>query len=257
MSTEARESIAIAGRDSWSSGLAQTCSWIRLGYRDFKVRPGLSMFYGASFATMIWAIIALLVATDLHWMLLPAISGALLIGPLVAVGLYQISRQQSENGTTPVDVPIAAPGQILLVGGILMILFMVWMRAATIIFALIYGLRPYAGFMETMQNVFVTSEGLTLLVVGSIVGGLFAALTFAIAVFSIPMLVERRIDAFTAMGLSFLVSARAPVRTILWGAMVTLLSLFGFLTGLIGMVIVFPLLGYATWHAYKSVFHDC
>ena len=236
-----------AGEDA--TGLV--VSWLRRGYEDFRAQPGIALAYGVAFAVLSWAIIAFLWFTGLEWMMLPAISGALLIGPIIAVGLYQISRKrQGDSGK------VAAPGQIALVGGVLMVLFMVWIRAATILFALFFGLKPFPGFVETMSTIFLSVEGIGLLVVGTLVGGLFAALTFAIAAYSVPMLVDRELDAFTAMGRSFSTSTQNVGVTLRWGLVVTALATIGFVTGMIGMVLVFPILGFATWHAYRDMLPD-
>lgn len=226
-------------------------SWLKLALNDFIARPYISIFYGFGFFVTSWLIITFLWFTGLAWMLLPAISGALLVGPIIAVGLYQISRTHQNN----CNCSIASPTQIALIGGVLMILLLVWLRAATLLFAIFYGLKPFPGFLEILSLIFTTPYGLTLLFVGTLVGGLFAALTFAITVYSIPMLVHREVDAFTAMGRSFTTCLQDMKLTILWGMTVSLLTFIGFLTGLIGMIVIFPLLGFATWHGYDDVFH--
>ena len=223
-------------------------SWLRKGYEDFQAKRGIALAYGVAFAVLSWLVMAFLWLTGLEWMLLPAISGALLVGPIIAVGLYQMSRKrQGDTGQ------IAAPGQIALVGGVLMVLFMVWIRAATILFALFFGLKPFPGFIETLSTIFLSVEGIALLVVGTLVGGLFASLTFAISAYSLPMLVDREVDAFTAMGRSFSVSANQIGVTLRWSFVVTVLAIFGLVTGMIGMIVVFPILGFATWHAYRDM----
>lgn len=228
----------------------QIYSWLTLALDDFKARPYLSIFYGLGFFFISWVVILGLWFTGLAWMLLPAISGALLVGPIIAVGLYQISRTHQHQ----CQCSVSAPTQIALVGGVLMILLLVWLRAATILFAIFYGLKPFPGFLESLSLIFTTSHGLVLLFFGTIVGGLFAAFTFAITAFSIPMLVHKEIDAFTAMGLSLSICLQKLHLAISWGVVVTILTLIGFVTGLIGMIFVFPLLGFATWHAYYDVF---
>jgi len=237
----------ISGRDA--TRLVR--SWLEKGYEDFRAQPVIAVAYGMAFAGLSWLVIALLWLTGLEWMMLPAISGALLVGPIIAVGLYQVSRKRQGESRK-----VAAPGQIALVGGVLMVLFMVWIRAATILFALFFGLKPFPGFIETLSTIFLNVEGIALLVVGTLVGGLFAALTFAIAAYSVPMLVDREIDAFTAMGRSFSVSAKQVGVTIRWGLAVTVLAVFGFATGMLGMILVFPILGFATWHAYRDMMPD-
>lgn len=233
-----------------TAATAQVLRWLRAGWSDFRHAPGVALLYGAGFAIVSWAVIGLLWITGLEWMLLPAVSGALMVGPLIAVGLYRISATRLGRKVSS----IAAPGQIALLGGILMILLLTWIRAATIIYALFFGLKPFPGFLETMQTLFLTVDGIALLVIGTLVGGLFAALTFAITVYSIPMLVQHDIDAFTAMGRSFSASTHNLALTIRWGLVVTVLASIGFLTGMLGMIVIFPLLGFATWHAYEDMF---
>ncbi|MEP3476835.1 MAG: DUF2189 domain-containing protein [Hyphomicrobiales bacterium] len=226
--------------------------WLKLALQDFCSRPYISLFYGLGFFVISWLVISFLWFTGLAWMLLPAISGALLVGPIIAVGLYQISRTHQHH----CQCSVAAPTQIALIGGILMILLLVWLRAATILFAIFYGLRPFPGLLEILSLIFTTPHGLALLFFGTMVGGLFAAFTFAITVFSIPMLVNQEVDAFTAMGRSLTTCLQNLKLTIVWGVMVTLLTIIGFLTGLVGMIVIFPLLGFATWHAYDDVFQQ-
>ena len=237
---------------SHGDATGEILGWLRAGRADFRASPLRSTAYGVAFFVLSWGVIGALWLTGLEWMLLPAVAGALLVGPVVAVGLYQISREIEEGEGSQ----IAAPGQIALVGGVLMILFLTWIRSATIIFALFFGLKPFPGFLETLSTLFLTVEGIGLITVGSLVGGLFAGLTFAITAYSIPMLVREDIDAFTAMGRSFAASVNNIGLTIRWGAVITALTLIGFATGLVGMIVIFPLLGFATWHGYRSVFGE-
>ena len=134
---------------------AQVSRWLRAGWSDFRHAPGIALLYGAGFAIVSWAVIGFLWITGLEWMLLPAVSGALMVGPLIAVGLYRISATRLGRKVSS----IAAPGQIALLGGILMILLLTWIRAATIIYALFFGLKPFPGFLETMQTLFLTVDG--------------------------------------------------------------------------------------------------
>ena len=129
---------------------------------------------------------------------------------------------------------------------------LLWMRAAVIIYALFFGLLPFPGLPDIAAMLFTTPTGWALLIVGTAVGALFAAFSFAISAFSIPMLLEERVDALTAMGTSMaLVWNNLPVM-LTWGAIVLALFLLSLVTGLLGLIVVFPLLGHGTWHAYRA-----
>jgi uncharacterized membrane protein len=129
------------------------------------------------------------------------------------------------------------------------------MRAALLIYALFFGLLPFTGIEGQFGLLFTSTTGLMLLLVGSFVGGLFAAFAFAISVFSIPMLLNERVDAFTAMGTSIaLVWGNLRVMVV-WGCIVLALFLVCVVTGFLGLIPIFPLLGHATWHAYKAIRH--
>jgi len=220
--------------------------WLAAGWRDLRANPGFSLGYGIALVLAGWGMIWLLAASGMAWMLLPLLAGGVLVGPVATVGLYAVARGRRE---------VASKGQIALVGAILMVFALTWIRAATVLFAIVYGLRPFAGFTETLQLLFSTQSGWVLMVAGSLTGGLFAALGFAVSAFSLPMLVDRRIDGFSAMGLSFNAATHNFRLCVWWGAAITLLTALGIATGLLGLAVVFPLLGYATWHAYADLFH--
>ena len=166
------------------------------------------------------------------------------------MGLYRISQQAQGQGGRG----IAAPGQVFLAGTILMVFALTWVRAATIIFAVFFGLRPFAGFAETMATLLSSTAGIATIIVGTIVGGMFAALGFAVSVFSIPMLVDREVDCFSAMGLSFNATTYNFRLMILWAIVVSAAIGLSLLTGFLGLIVIFPVLGYATWHAYCDLF---
>ena len=130
---------------------------------------------------------------------------------------------------------------------------LLWMRAAVIVYALFFGLLPFPGLNHVAAVLFTTPTGWALLIVGSVVGALFAAFSFAISVFAVPMLLDENVDALTAMGTSMaLVWNNLPVM-LAWGAIVLLLFLLSLATGLLGLIVVFPLLGHGTWHAYRAI----
>ena len=231
--------------------------WLGAGWRDLWDRPGPSLAYGLAVFLVSVAVVWGLFVFELDYILFPALAGFMVVGPLVAIGLYQKSRA-IETGE-PVDlrrmlfVKARAGAQVLYTGAILCLLMLVWMRAAVIIYALFFGLTPFPGLDHIAGMLFTTPEGWAMLLVGTVVGGLFAAFSFAISVFSVPMLLDQDVDAFTAMGTSISMVWRNLPVMVMWGAIVSVLFAVAVVTALVGLIIVFPLLGHATWHAYKAI----
>ena len=232
-------------------------SWLAKGWSDFAAAPGPSLGYGLLIFITSAVIVTGLFRFGLDYILFPAFAGFMVVGPILAIGLYEKSRR-IEAGLPPsflrmILVKPASAGQVLFAGVLLCLLMIAWMRAAVIIYALFFGLTPFPGLDELAPMLFTTPTGWAMLAVGSLVGGLFAAFSFAISVFSIPMLLDERTDALTAMGTSMaLVWNNLPVMLI-WGAILLALFLFSLATGLAGLIIVFPVIGHGTWHAYRAV----
>jgi uncharacterized membrane protein len=231
--------------------------WLAAGWRDLLIKPGPSLAYGLAVFAVSMVIVWGLFALGFDYILFPALAGFMVVGPLIAIGLYQKSRD-IEAGV-PVSlrrmllVDAASGAQVWYTGALLCLLMLTWMRAAVIIYALFFGLRPFPGFDHVVSMLLTTPEGWGMLLVGSVVGGLFAAFSFAISTFSIPMLLDEDVDAFTAMGTSIsLVWNNLPVM-VAWGAIVLALFLVSVATGLLGLIVVFPLLGHATWHSYRAI----
>ena len=245
---ESRRKARIVTEDPWSTIKV----WLRRGIQDFRAHLSVSLSYGIGLVLLGWCALILLGISGLGWMILPALAGAMLLGPLATVGLYRISRRSKGHS----DQGVAAPGQIFLVSVVMMVLALLWIRSATLLFAVFFGLRPFAGFVETLVTLFATSEGIVLFIVGSLIGGLFAALGFAVSAFSFPMLIDREIDGFSAMGLSFNATTQNFRLMVMWAACVTGLVAIGVLTGLLALIPLFPILGYATWHAYSDLFQE-
>ena len=232
--------------------------WLSQGWADFKRRPFFGISYGLAFMIISYLTIGGLFATGLEWMLGPALAGAMLVGPILATGLYRESRRQTalaEGADAPERRKLNF-SQVALIGAVLMTMLLIWIRSAVLIYALFFGLTPFPGIWETITILLLTPTGLTMLAVGSAVGGLFAAFVFAISAFSIPMMIDKDVDAFTAMGSSFVAVTRNFWPMVKWGMIISLLFGLGLATGLIGMIIIFPVLGHATWHAYYEVFHN-
>jgi uncharacterized membrane protein len=231
--------------------------WLRAGWRDLSTNPAPSLLYGLFVFVLSALIIGGLTAFGWDYALFPAIAGFLVFAPTLAIGLY--SKSWALERGDPVTLrdmllPRArAGGQVLFTGALLCGVMLLWLRAAVIIYAIFFGVRPFPGLDYIAAMLFTTPIGLAMLVVGTLVGGLFAAFSFAISAFSIPMMLDQRIDALTAMGTSWALVVNNLRVMLVWAAIVLALFILSVATGLLGLIIVFPWLGHATWHAYRAV----
>jgi len=232
--------------------------WLAAGWRDLWRAPAVGLFYGA-----IFAIAALLLALGLFSMqahsVFPTLAGGfLLLAPFLAMGLYDTSRRLADGDPvslgTALRAGFSAKGQIAFFGVGLMIVFLVWLELAFILLVLFMGgsgLPPPSAFLHTLL---FTLPGLGLLVVGSLIGGVLAAAVFAMSAVAVPMLLVERVDAVTAMRASVRAVIANPKPMALWAALIAVMIAAGFATLLVGLVVAFPLIGHATWHAYQSVY---
>ncbi len=233
-------------------------NWLSAGWRDFiSVNPIASLLYGLLVFVLSVAIVSLLYLLKMDYIVFPALAAFTVVGPALAIGLYEKSRRIAAGENVSVsDMLLVKPkskGQVLFVGVLLSLLALLWMRAAVLLYALFFGMRPFPGLEQVASTLLNTTDGWLLLLVGSIVGGMFAAFGFAVSAFSFPILLNEKSDAFSAMGASIvLVSYNLPVM-LMWGFMVMTLFAFTVITGFIGLIIVYPVLGHATWHAYVAI----
>jgi uncharacterized membrane protein len=231
--------------------------WLTLGWRDFMTEPAMSLAYGVLIFLISVGFVGGLIALGRDYILFPAFAGFMVVGPILAVGLYEKSRRIEEgkplSWSNLFFVKPRSGGQILFTGVLLCLLMMVWMRAAVIIYALFFGLLPFPGLNRIAPMLFTTGTGWAMLVVGTAVGGLFAAFSFAISAFSIPMLLNEPIDALTAMGSSAALVWNNLRVLLIWALIVLVLFLVSLATGMLGLIVIYPLLGHATWHAYRAV----
>ena len=230
--------------------------WLKSGLKDMMIYPALSLAYGIVVFFVSVLVVFSLFTLSLDYILFPALAGFMVVGPALAIGLYEKSRRISRGEKVSLlNMMLVRPqsgAQILFIGVMLCLLMLLWMRSAVLLYALFFGLLPFPG-LDHILPVLATFEGIFLLICGTVVGGLFASFSFAISVFSVPMLLNERTDALTAMGLSMaIVWNNLPV-VLMWGAIVQAAFLLCLITGLLGMIVIFPLLGHATWHAYKAL----
>ncbi len=181
----------------------------------------------------------------------------MIVAPLLAVGLYEKSRAREQGETIGLRgmlfVKPAAGPQVYFTGLLLSLLMLLWIRSAVLIYALFFGVRPFPGISHITAFLLADPVGWIILGVGTAVGGLFASFAFAISVFAIPMLLDRKVDALTAMGTSMALVWNNLAPMIVWGGIVLALFILCAATGLLGLILIFPWLGHATWHAYRGV----
>ena len=227
--------------------------WLKLGLRDMRARAGESIFFGFCFAAMGMAIT--LVFEHAYQYTSAMSSGFLLMGPFLAIGLYEISRQQAYNTPRPFSETLTIwrhnAGNIGVFSLVLTVIFLLWARASLIVFALFFTdeMPNLTGFLQQVTS----TENLEFIAGYCSVGLLFAALVFAVSIVSIPFMLDKNRDAITAMFYSIAALARNPAPCALWAVLIVILTLLGFASFHVGLIFVMPLIGHATWHAYADL----
>ena len=228
------------------------------GFADFAAMPSHVIFIGLIYPIIGVVLGRLTLGYDVLSLLFPLAAGFALVGPFAANGLYELSRRR-ENGLSATwknafDV-LHSPslGAIAALGILLMVIFAVWLLVAQAIYVATFGDTPAASIPGFIENVLTTPEGWTLIVVGNGVGFLFALAVLTISVVSFPLLLDRDVGAPVAVLTSVRAVAANPVVMAAWGLIVAALLLIGSLPFFIGLAIVVPVLGHATWHLYRKV----
>lgn len=234
--------------------------WLSAGWRDLWHRPGISLGYGLVFAVVMAGLAGALAYIDLAAIVLPVAAGFMLIGPLLAVGLYEISRKfeagEEIHRWDVILVKTKSPTQLGFLGVILMIIFLVWVEVAALLFLLFFGINGFPPLPELVSTLLFTWPGLGLLAGGSILGGLLAFAIFTLSVISVPLLMRKDVDAITAMLLSIGAVRLNPKPLILWAWLIAIMIGVGLMTSFIGLIVTFPLVGHATWHGYRALVED-
>ncbi len=233
-------------------GMRQPFSWLAAGARDLWGAPWVGLFYGLCFWSMALLLGWVFRARPEYTMSLA--SGCLLVGPFLAMGLYETSRRREAGLPASLGESLTCwdrhvPSMAMLVLA-LIVLELLWGRASLVVFAVFFhtGMPSTTGVVQAVFN----PQNWQFVLAYAAVGGIFAALVFSFTAVAIPMILERDTDAFTAVLTSMRVVLDNPGVMLLWGALITLLVGASLLAWGAGLLVVGPLLGHATWHAYRS-----
>lgn len=229
---------------------------LRAGYEDFLATRADVIFIAVIYPLAGLVLVGMGMQMDMVPLLAPLVAGFALLGPVAAVGLYEISRQREMgNDAHWLDAfgVFRSPsfGAILMLGFYLTMLFLVWLMAAQAIYAQTLGPEPPASLPAFVKDVVSTPQGWTMVFAGTAVGFLFALIALAISVVSFPLLLERKVGVPIAVVTSVTVLRKNPRVILGWGAIVAAFLVVGSIPVLLGLIVVMPLLGHATWHLYR------
>ena len=228
------------------------------GFDDFKAMPTHALF-----VSLIYPIAGLIIAiavsgTNLLWLIYPMATGFALIGPVAAIGLYELSRRREQGLDTSWShafdlLQANSFRSIVALGLVLLLLFAVWIGVAQTIYWIYFGYAVPESIDGFARQVLTTEAGHRMILIGNAVGFLFALVAFVISVVAFPLLLDRQIGAAAAAATSVRAVLRNPLTMALWGLIVAVALLLGSLPFFVGLAVVVPVLGHATWHLYRRV----
>ena len=257
-------SMTQSGSDSASApvirtvGLAELHRALQRGWEDFKAVPTHAILLCIIYPVLGLMLARAVLGYSVLPLLFPLAAGFALLGPFAALGLYEMSyrRERGEEASAWAALEVVRSpsfGAMVGLGVLLLALFVTWVATAQAIYIAAFGYAGASGFSDFATRVLTTSQGWWLIVVGCGVGFLFALVALCISVVSFPLMLDRHVGAGEAIATSLRAVARNPVSMAAWGLIVAVLLVLGTLPAFIGLAVVIPLLGHATWHLYREV----
>jgi uncharacterized membrane protein len=228
------------------------------GWDDFAAMPSHAVFLCLIYPVVGFLLARLVLGANVLPLLFPLAAGFALLGPLAALGLYEMSRRREQgldvSWEHALDV-FRSPslGAIVALGLLLVAIFLVWIAVAQAIYVATFGYAPAASMPDFIQQVLTTREGWMLTILGNGIGFLFAVLVLTLGVVSFPLLLDRDVGVATAVLTSVRAVMANPVTMAVWGLIVAVLLFIGSLPAFFGLAVVMPVLGHATWHLYRKV----
>lgn len=232
--------------------------WLTAGWQDLMANPQIGFFYGGAFTLAGWIIALVLLWARTAWAILPASAGFFMVAPLLAAGLYEASRLREAGQKVTFAACLGGftrnGGQLAFLGVVLLVLHLFWVRVAALIFMLMFGMN-FAPALEDLPMAMLRSPMLLpFLIVGTAAGAVLAAGAFAISAVSIPMLVDRpQMTAMEAIAISVRTVATNPGAMVFWAGLIVVFTAMAMVPFFLGLALVIPLVGHATWHAYRDL----
>jgi len=239
-------------------GLADLSDALRLGWEDFKAVPSHAIILCVIYPVLGLVLFRMVLGYSVLPLLFPLAAGFTLIGPFAALGLYELSRRRErgeEAAAWDAMHVLRAPsfGAMLALGMLLLALFVTWIAAADAIYIAAFGNAPAASIPDFAARVLTTPEGWSLIIIGCGVGFLFAVVALCVSVVSFPLMLDRHATAIDAIRTSVRAVMKNPFAMAVWGLIVAALLVIGSLPLFVGLCVVLPVLGHATWHLYRKV----
>jgi len=267
MATTYSDSIAKFGRHIFGEAstysirkieLSDLGEALRLGWEDFKAMPSHAVVVCVIYPVLGIALFRMVLGYSVLPLLFPLAAGFALLGPFAAIGLYELSRRRERGEEVDVSKALhvlRAPafGAMIELGVLLLVLFGAWIGVANAIYVTIFGHAAAASIPDFATRVLTTPEGWSLIIVGCGVGFLFAVVALCVSVVSFPLMLDRHATAIDAIRTSLRAVMMNPVAMAGWGLIVAALLVIGSLPLFVGLAVVLPVLGHATWHLYRKV----
>ncbi|MEO0389027.1 MAG: DUF2189 domain-containing protein [Pseudomonadota bacterium] len=231
------------------------------GWGDFRAAPAFGLFFGGIYAVggllMLW----ILTRLEAGWLIIPLAIGFPLLGPFVAVGLYEVSRRRQRGE------PLAWAPVLLVIRGqanrqlgwmslVILFVFWIWIYQVRLLLAVFMGYQAFADPAAFLGTAITSTEGFAFLAIGTLEGAVLTLILFSLTVISMPLLLDREVDFVSAMIVSVQTVLRNPKPMLAWGVFVAAVTILALLPAFLGLIVALPILGHATWHLYAQIVED-